>query len=79
MLFFFAGNQRYAAVWTGDNTADWEYLKASIKMCLSISVAGISFCGTDIGGFFGDPETEVISMKWTVGISFHFQNLFFYS
>lgn len=47
---FFAGSQRYAAVWTGDNTAEWGHLKASIQMCLSISVSGISFCGADIGG-----------------------------
>lgn len=31
---------RYAAVWTGDNAAEWGHLQASIKMCLSISVAG---------------------------------------
>lgn len=47
---FFAGTQRYSAVWTGDNTAEWGYLKVSISMCLSISVSGISFCGSDIGG-----------------------------
>jgi alpha 1,3-glucosidase len=38
---FFAGSQKYTAVWTGDNTADWGYLKASIHACLAISVAGI--------------------------------------
>lgn len=61
---FFAGSQRYSAVWTGDNTADWGYLKASIQMCLSISVSGISFCGSDIGGFFGDPNEE-LQVRWT--------------
>jgi alpha 1,3-glucosidase len=24
---FFAGSQRYAAVWTGDNMAKWDHLK----------------------------------------------------
>lgn len=33
------------AVWTGDNVASWEYLKISISMVLSLSVAGIVFCG----------------------------------
>ena len=37
---FFSGVQRYSAIWTGDNGAEWGYLQASIKMCLSISVSG---------------------------------------
>ena len=28
--------QRYAAIWTGDNTAEWGHLEASIPMCLSL-------------------------------------------
>jgi hypothetical protein len=31
---------RYAAMWTGDNVAEWEHLQASIKICLSVSVSG---------------------------------------
>lgn len=34
------------AVWTGDNTAEWSYLKISIPMLLTLSVTGIyAFCG----------------------------------
>ncbi|CRL04690.1 CLUMA_CG017754, isoform A [Clunio marinus] len=66
---FFSGTQRYSAVWTGDNTDTWEYLEASIKMCLSISVAGISFCGSDVGGFFGDPEEELF-VRWYQAAAF---------
>lgn len=33
------------AVWTGDNTAEWSYLKISIPMLLTLSITGISFCG----------------------------------
>lgn len=36
------------AVWTGDNTASWEHLKITIPMLLSLSLAGISFCGGSI-------------------------------
>uniref|UniRef100_A0A3Q3VXJ5 Neutral alpha-glucosidase AB n=1 Tax=Mola mola TaxID=94237 RepID=A0A3Q3VXJ5_MOLML len=60
---FFAGTQRYGAVWTGDNIAEWEHLKISIPMCLSMSVAGIAFCGADIGGFFNAPSTELL-VRW---------------
>ncbi|XP_061467295.1 neutral alpha-glucosidase C isoform X2 [Rhineura floridana] len=60
---FFAGSQKYGAVWTGDNRADWRYLKISIPMLLTISMAGISFCGADVGGFIGDPEPELL-VRW---------------
>ncbi|KAM9777556.1 LOW QUALITY PROTEIN: neutral alpha-glucosidase C [Neosynchiropus ocellatus] len=60
---FFAGSQRLGAVWTGDNVASWEYLKISIPMLLSLSVAGIVFCGADVGGFVQDPDPELL-VRW---------------
>ncbi|KAM8916133.1 neutral alpha-glucosidase C isoform 5-T9 [Spinachia spinachia] len=60
---FFAGSQRLGAVWTGDNVASWEYLSISIPMLLSLSVTGIAFCGADVGGFFQDPEPELL-LRW---------------
>lgn len=63
----FSGTQRYAAVWTGDNMADWGHLQHSIKMCLSLAVAGISFCGADVGGFFGNPESELFERWYQTG------------
>ncbi|KAM7086269.1 neutral alpha-glucosidase AB isoform 1-T1 [Molossus nigricans] len=60
---FFAGSQRYGAVWTGDNTAEWDHLKISIPMCLSLGLVGISFCGADVGGFFKNPEPELL-VRW---------------
>ncbi|XP_016890009.1 neutral alpha-glucosidase C isoform X2 [Cynoglossus semilaevis] len=60
---FFAGSQRFGAVWTGDNVANWDYLKISIPMLLSLSVAGIMFCGADVGGFTQDPDPELL-VRW---------------
>ncbi|XP_075044679.1 neutral alpha-glucosidase AB isoform X2 [Mixophyes fleayi] len=60
---FFAGSQRYGAVWTGDNAAEWDHLKISIPMCLSLALVGISFCGADVGGFFKTPEPELL-VRW---------------
>ncbi|XP_058812435.1 neutral alpha-glucosidase C-like [Topomyia yanbarensis] len=65
----FAGTQRYSAVWTGDNMAEWGHLQASLKMCLSASVAGISFCGADVGGFFNEPSSELF-FRWYQAAAF---------
>jgi alpha 1,3-glucosidase len=50
-------------MWTGDNTARWEHLRASVPMLLSSSVAGLSFAGADVGGFFGNPDPELL-VRW---------------
>lgn len=63
----FAGSQRYAAIWTGDNFADWGHMAISIKMCLSEAVAGFSFCGADVGGFLGNPDPELFARWYQVG------------
>ncbi|XP_063898479.1 neutral alpha-glucosidase AB isoform X1 [Helicoverpa armigera] len=63
----FAGTQRYAAVWTGDNAAEWGFLAVSVPMCLSLSAAGISFCGSDVGGFFKYPEAELMTRWYQAG------------
>lgn len=63
----FAGSQRYAAVWTGDNTASWEFLRSSIYMCLTESVVAYSFCGADVGGFFGNVEAPLFERWYQAG------------
>jgi alpha-glucosidase len=47
----FIGGQRYAAAWTGDNTANWEHLRISIPMILNLGLSGQPFAGADIGGY----------------------------
>lgn len=47
----YAGIQRFAAIWTGDNLARWPHLRESIPMLLNLSLSGVAFCGADIGGF----------------------------
>jgi len=67
---FFAGSQRYGALWTGDNTAKWDHLAVAQPMLLTLSVAGFPFAGSDIGGFFGNPEEELLS-RWFQAAVFH--------
>eukprot|EP01135_Chromosphaera_perkinsii_P009199 Nk52_evm34s1671 gene=Nk52_evmTU34s1671 len=59
----FAGSQKYGAIWTGDNKADWGHLEYSIPMLLSFSVAGVPFIGADVGGFFGNPDSKLL-VRW---------------
>src|SRR5690606_184819 len=59
----YAGVQRYSSVWTGDNIATWEHLKIGILHLQGLSVSGLSFCGTDIGGFTGEPDGELYA-RW---------------
>jgi alpha-glucosidase len=66
----YAGGQRYSAVWTGDNCASWEHLTLANVQCQRLSVSGISFCGTDIGGFAGDPDGELY-VRWLQLSVFH--------
>ncbi|KAM3968802.1 neutral alpha-glucosidase AB-like isoform 2-T2 [Aphomia sociella] len=63
----FSGTQRYAAMWTGDNMAEWGFLAATVPMCLSIAMAGVSFCGSDVGGFFKYPEAELMTRWYQAG------------
>lgn len=64
---FFVGTQRYGAIWTGDNYARWEDLAASVHMILSVSVAGVVFSGADVGGFFGNPDPELLVRWYQIG------------
>lgn len=69
---FFAGSQRTAATWTGDNVANWDYLKISIPMCLTNNVAGFPFIGADVAGFAGDPEEKLVARWYQVGLWYPF-------
>jgi len=50
----YLGGQRYAAAWTGDNSANWTDLEQSVPMVLSLGLSGQPFSGPDIGGFAGN-------------------------
>jgi alpha-glucosidase len=59
----FAGIQRYAAVWTGDNGSYWEHLEMSLPQLLNLGLSGVPFAGADIGGFFADGSPELFA-RW---------------
>ncbi|MHB8596345.1 MAG: glycoside hydrolase family 31 protein [Ktedonobacteraceae bacterium] len=55
-----AGIQRYAAMWTGDNSSWWEHISLGLRMCLNLGISGLPFAGTDIGGFWEDCNGELL-------------------
>lgn len=69
---YFAGSQRLGPIWTGDNEAKWEHLKASIPMLLSNNLAGMAFCGADVPGFFGNPDAELFTRWYQLAVFYPF-------
>jgi len=59
----YAGLQRYTSVWTGDNIATWEHLWLAGVQTQRLAVSGISFAGSDIGGFVEQPSAELM-VRW---------------
>ena len=59
----YAGTQRYAATWTGDNVSVWNHLGMSTPMLLSMGISGYGMVGDDIGGFAGSP-TPTLLTRW---------------
>ncbi len=59
----FAGIQRFAAVWTGDNVSNDDHLMLAIRLLNSLSISGVPICGFDAGGFVGDCEPELFA-RW---------------
>lgn len=60
----YAGGQRYAATWTGDNTSSWNHLRLTTPMLLNLGISGFGFSGADTGGFIGTPGPELLT-RWT--------------
>jgi alpha-glucosidase len=59
----YAGGQRYAETWTGDNSATWNHLRLSTSMLKNLGLSGFSFAGADVGGYAGTPSAELLT-KW---------------
>jgi alpha-glucosidase len=59
----YAGAQRWAATWTGDNSATWNHMAMSTPMLLSLGLSGWPLVGDDIGGFVGAPSAELLT-RW---------------
>jgi alpha-glucosidase len=59
----YAGGQRYAATWTGDNSSTWNHLRLSTPMLENLGLSGFALSGADVGGFAGTPQPDLLT-KW---------------
>ena len=63
----YAGTQRYALVWTGDNQSIWAHLQMAIPQLCNLGLSGFSYSGTDVGGFGADTTKELLARWVQVG------------
>ena len=66
----YAGAQRYTSSWTGDNVATWEHLWIANIQVQRLSISGMGFTGSDIGGFAEQPTGELYARWIQLGV-FH--------
>ena len=65
----YAGGQRYAATWTGDNSATWNHLRQATPQLLNLGLSGFSLSGADVGGFAGSPSPALLT-RWLMLAAF---------
>jgi alpha-glucosidase len=63
----YAGGQRYAVTWTGDNSSTWDHLRLMVHQLINLGLSGFSYAGADIGGFTGGPSPELMTRWFEIG------------
>lgn len=63
------GSQRYGALlWSGDIASSWSSMRNQLAAGLSVSIAGIPWWNSDLGGFHGgdpnDPAFRELLVRW---------------
>ncbi len=62
----YAGIQRYSTMWTGDTNSTWEALELNIPMFTSLGLSGEPFVGSDVGGFMGRGNPELLVRSYQI-------------
>jgi alpha-glucosidase len=63
-----AGVQRYAMSWTGDNESNWDSLWLTMPMVMNLGLCGLANTGPDIGGFSGFATAELFTRWLQMGV-----------
>ncbi len=56
----YLGMGKYSAIWTGDNCANYHYLRLAIPCSINLALSGVPFNGPDIGGFALDTYPQLL-------------------
>jgi alpha 1,3-glucosidase len=64
---YYAGSQQYGFIWTGDNQATYQFMNNSIETNIINGLCGHSSCGSDVGGFIGDPSKDLMKHWYELG------------
>ncbi len=67
----FAGIQRYAQTWAGDNYTSWKSLKFNISTILGMGLSGVANQGIDVGGFDGPVPDPELLVRWVQNAAFY--------
>ena len=59
----YAGGQRYAVTWTGDNNSTFDHVRLMIHQLINLGLSGFSYAGADVGGFTGGPSSALMT-RW---------------
>ena len=62
----FAGSQRYGMIpWTGDVSRSWGGLKPQVELSLQMSLLGMAYTHSDLGGFAGGEKfDQEMYIRW---------------
>jgi alpha-glucosidase len=60
-----AGIQRYAVTWTGDQSGSWDFIRWHIPTLIGSGLSGMNYSTGDVDGIFGgSPETFTRDLQW---------------
>jgi len=60
-----AGIQRYAVTWTGDQSGSWDYIRWHVPTLIGSGLSGMNYSTGDVDGIFGgSAETFTRDLQW---------------
>ncbi len=60
-----AGMQRYAVTWTGDQSGSWDYIRWHVPTLIGSGLSGQAYATGDVDGIFGgSAETFTRDLQW---------------
>ena len=60
-----AGSQRYAVHWSGDQHGSFEYIRWQIPTYAGASLSGLAYTTGDVDGIYsGSPESYTRDLQW---------------